>query len=182
MVPIVPPALRDGLLHFFDGFRYSVPIEIDDIIEKPTLISTRFEKISKQYGVEFLPPEESVNSLGYYILRGLKNPDKAVQCFSENTVNYPNSFNAFDSLAEAYMFKGEYDLAHDNYQKSLDLNPGNRGAKKWIDHLVAKDYDRIIEHRIENLGHTLTTGKTTPSVRIDRLLPQGYFGGKPCIL
>jgi len=177
---IVPPGLRNGLLHFFDGFRYSAPIEMDDILKNPDLITDRYKRISDQYGAPFLPSEESVNSLGYYALRGLRDIDKAIQCFRINTANYPESYNARDSLGEAYLLKGEYDLALENYRRSLDLNPNNRGAKKWIEYLVAKNDDKIIEHRIKNLRPTFTTEETTPSVRIERLSPQGsieYIGG-----
>jgi Tfp pilus assembly protein PilF len=42
---------------------------------------------------------------------------------------YPNSYNTYDSLAEAYMDNGDKDLAISNYQKkSLELNPNNMNA------------------------------------------------------
>ena len=173
---IVPLGLRGGLLHFFDGFRYSAPIEMNDILENPSLISERFKRISDQYGATFLPPEESVNSLGYYALRGLKDIDKAIQCFSINAAYYPESSNAFDSLGEAWLLKGEYQLSLESYRRSLDLNPNNQAAKKWIECLVAKNDDQIMEHRIMNLRPTFATDETPPSVRIDRLSPQGYIG------
>jgi cytochrome c-type biogenesis protein CcmH/NrfG len=42
---------------------------------------------------------------------------------------YPNSYNTYDTLAEAYMDNGDKDLAISNYQKkSLQLNPNNMNA------------------------------------------------------
>jgi Tfp pilus assembly protein PilF len=41
---------------------------------------------------------------------------------------YPQSANAYDSLAEAYVTKGEKQLAIANYKKSLELNPQNTNA------------------------------------------------------
>jgi cytochrome c-type biogenesis protein CcmH/NrfG len=41
---------------------------------------------------------------------------------------YPQTFNVYDSLGEAYMIKGETELAIKNYARSLELNPGNTNA------------------------------------------------------
>ena len=42
---------------------------------------------------------------------------------------YRNSYNTYDSLAEAYMDNGDKDLAISNYQKKpLQLNPNNMNA------------------------------------------------------
>jgi cytochrome c-type biogenesis protein CcmH/NrfG len=44
----------------------------------------------------------------------------------------PNSWNAFDSLGEAYEIAGEIKPAIANYEKSVQLNPDNESAKKKI--------------------------------------------------
>ena len=41
---------------------------------------------------------------------------------------YPEVFNPYDSLGEAYMIDGQKELAIKNYAKSLELNPNNSGA------------------------------------------------------
>ena len=38
----------------------------------------------------------------------------------------------WDSLGEAYMEKGQHDLAIENYRKSLELNPDNENATEMI--------------------------------------------------
>ena len=50
-----------------------------------------------------------------------------------NTEKFPTSFNAFDSLAEAYMRNGDDELAVKNYEKPLQLNPNNENAKSMIE-------------------------------------------------
>lgn len=50
---------------------------------------------------------------------------------------YPQSANAWDSLAEAYMIGGK-ELAIDYYKKSLELNPNNPSALEIIKKLEAK--------------------------------------------
>lgn len=71
--------------------------------------------------------EDQINSMGYTLLR-LKKVDDAIELFKQNTVDFPDSANAWDSLAEAYLTKGEKDLAIKYYEKSLQLNPKNNGA------------------------------------------------------
>jgi len=53
-------------------------------------------------------------------------------------LEYPESYNAYDSLGEAYMRAGEKDFAIRNYEKSLELNPKNENAKKMLENLRRK--------------------------------------------
>jgi Flp pilus assembly protein TadD len=71
--------------------------------------------------------EMELNGLGYMLLRAGRMDD-AVQIFTLNVEAYPNSWNAYDSLAEAYMERGDRELAIANYRKSLKLNPKNTKA------------------------------------------------------
>ena len=43
-----------------------------------------------------------------------------------------DTINAFDSLGEAYMNKGDKPLAIKNYEKSLEFNPNNGNAEDMI--------------------------------------------------
>jgi CubicO group peptidase (beta-lactamase class C family) len=82
--------------------------------------------------------EESINSLGYRVLYGMKKPAQALRIFQLNVELHPNSWNAYDSLGEIYAKNGQKDLAIENYQKSLDLNPQNDGAVKMLAELKKK--------------------------------------------
>jgi tetratricopeptide (TPR) repeat protein len=57
---------------------------------------------------------------------------EAIDLLKLNVQVYPNSWNAYDSLGEAYMKAGQKQLAIDNYKKSLELNPANDGAKEKL--------------------------------------------------
>jgi imidazolonepropionase-like amidohydrolase len=72
-------------------------------------------------------PESFVNALGYQMVRGKKVED-AIALFMFNTEQYPDSWNVYDSLGEAYWGSGRFDLAVANYRRSLALNPKNAGA------------------------------------------------------
>lgn len=71
--------------------------------------------------------EERLNELGYkYLYEG--RVVEAIELFKLNVAGYPKSSNVYDSLGEAYMEKGERELAIKNYEKSLELNPENQNA------------------------------------------------------
>ncbi len=45
---------------------------------------------------------------------------------------YPQSGNAYDSLAEAYVKSGDRARAVENYQRSLALDPANTNAAEQL--------------------------------------------------
>ncbi|MBI1762102.1 MAG: serine hydrolase [Acidobacteria bacterium] len=71
--------------------------------------------------------ENQMNRLGYDLL-GMKRMKDALEVFKQNVADYPKSANAYDSLGEAYATNGERELAIKNYERSLELNPGNAGG------------------------------------------------------
>jgi CubicO group peptidase (beta-lactamase class C family) len=81
---------------------------------------------------DFAEPE--LNRLGYQLLRNGK-PKEAIEIFKLNVEAYPQGFNAYDSLAEAYMTINERELAIQNYKKSLELNPNNTNATEILKRL-----------------------------------------------
>jgi CubicO group peptidase (beta-lactamase class C family) len=75
--------------------------------------------------------ESGMNQLGYALIR-IKRIDDAILLFEQNTVDYPQSWNVWDSLAEAYMDKGDKQQAIADYEKSLQLNPGNTNGAEQL--------------------------------------------------
>jgi CubicO group peptidase (beta-lactamase class C family) len=75
--------------------------------------------------------ENELNTLGYQLL-GLKKVKDAIEIFKLNVEAYPEAFNPYDSLGEAYMVNGDKELAIKNYAKSLELNPNNLGAIEML--------------------------------------------------
>ncbi|MDH3734733.1 MAG: alpha/beta fold hydrolase [Gemmatimonadota bacterium] len=128
-VPLI--SLYDGLLHIFDGYKPSLAA----LFEDPSGLQPHFRAVSERLGQTFLPPEPTVNQLGYALLA--QEPDKAVQFFEANVENYPDSFNAWDSLGDGLAAQGETDRAIESYQRSLELNPENENARTRIEELKA---------------------------------------------
>ncbi|MEX2088842.1 MAG: c-type cytochrome [Bacteroidota bacterium] len=74
--------------------------------------------------------ERSLNTFGYELLE--KDTAAAIRIFILNTQEYPQSPNAWDSLAEAYMKAGDIPHAKQYYEKSLELNPESETAKEML--------------------------------------------------
>ena len=89
-------------------------------------ISSAVEEFSSFKNSKYYHPvvESEMNNLGYQLLQ-TKKIREAIGVFELNVAAFPNSWNAFDSLGEAYMGDGNKLLAIKNYEKSLALNPGN---------------------------------------------------------
>ena len=81
--------------------------------------------------------EDEMNALGYEYL-GLKKVAEAIAVFKMNTTAFPESFNTYDSLGEAYMVAGEKELAIQNYEKSVQLNPNSQSGIEALKKLKAK--------------------------------------------
>jgi tetratricopeptide (TPR) repeat protein len=81
--------------------------------------------------------ESDINQLGYRFINA-KKLDQAILVLKLDVDTYPESFNTWDSLGEAYMDRGDKDLAIRNYSKSLELNPNNHGARTQLAKLRAQ--------------------------------------------
>jgi len=72
--------------------------------------------------------EREFNLLGYNLLNEGKSV-AAIEVFKITVELYPGSWNAYDSLAEAYAKTGSKELAIVNYEKSLQQNPDSQSGK-----------------------------------------------------
>ena len=57
---------------------------------------------------------------------------EAIALLKLNVELYPQSWNTYDCLAEAYMNAGEKELAIANYKKSIELNPQNANGREML--------------------------------------------------
>lgn len=94
--------------------------------------------------VNYYLSEAEMNSLGYDFL-GNNNPyhlpeehlyKQAVETLKTNVELFPDSWNAYDSYAEALLADGQKEEAIKMYQKSVELNPKNEGGKKVLQKLL----------------------------------------------
>jgi len=76
--------------------------------------------------------ENSLNGFGYAVM-GEDDLDGALEVFLLNVKLFPESSNVYDSLAEAYMNRGEKEKAVQYYEKSLEINPRNTNAVQQLE-------------------------------------------------
>jgi tetratricopeptide (TPR) repeat protein len=72
--------------------------------------------------------EAEVNTYGYTLM-GSGKTDEAIELFTKNTVDHPDSWNVWDSLGEAYGIKGNKDMAVKYYSKAYDMAPENQKGR-----------------------------------------------------
>jgi predicted alpha/beta superfamily hydrolase len=123
----------------FDGLKFIYKEWFIDYFGNTSIsyqdILRHFKKLSYEFGYHITVTEEFVNNCGYNQLNNghIKN---AIGLFVENVKAHPNSYNAYDSLGEAYMKSGNTSLAIFNYKKSIELNPHNEGGKEMLKKLI----------------------------------------------
>jgi CubicO group peptidase (beta-lactamase class C family) len=84
----------------------------------------------KKSGVAALP-ENTLNSIGYQLIQAEKI-DEAIEVWKQNTIDFPNSANTWDSLAEGYMTLGDNVNAIRCYEKAIALDPKNSNAVEMV--------------------------------------------------
>ena len=94
-------------------------------------LQAHFTRLSDDLGYAVPIAEELANNCGYTQLRG-GHIDCAIDIFVQNTLHHPTSWNAFDSLGEAYAAKGDKQKAIENYEKSVQLNPHSEGGLQML--------------------------------------------------
>jgi tetratricopeptide (TPR) repeat protein len=80
---------------------------------------------------EYYFDEKEFNTAGYMFLYN-KKTDEAIALFELNAKEYPDSWNVYDSLGEAYLVTGQYDEAEKYYQIALKMNPEAESAQKAL--------------------------------------------------
>lgn len=119
--------------------------------------------------------EDIINSLGYTYMGNGKMAE-AIAVFKINVDEYPKSFNAYDSYAEALMKDGQKEAAIVNYKKSLELNPNNVNAKDMLAKMGAAEPVKAIsqsnadQQRIAEIDRTYWA-------EISRTVKEGDFEG-----
>ncbi len=117
-----PPSMAD-LVHLIieEGLDKAKPIIYDE----------------KMSSADSIPIDETIlNWLGYHFLYWWGREEEALDIFKMNVSLFPKSANAYDSLGEAYLNRGDPESAIRCYRKSLELNPENTNASEQLKRLV----------------------------------------------
>lgn len=127
---IVGKSLYDGLLYLFEGWR--IPDSVLAAGEMARIEKHREQMAKKFPGLSQIPiPEERLNAVGYRLFNR-KVYDRAVEILTYAVKTYPDSPNAYDSLADAYLLKNDKESAIKFYRLAVEKNPGNTALEKRI--------------------------------------------------
>ena len=98
------------------------------ILRQNTVVKTSYELSEANI-------ESGINTQGLKLIE-LKKFEDAIKVLTVNTQLFPNSWNTWDSLAEAYMQHGEEHIATGYFKKSIELNPNNSYAKEMVEKMA----------------------------------------------
>ena len=132
-VPLI--SIYQGLLFIFDGYKFPLNTLAN---KNASDIRKHYKVFSQRIGFEMQPPGKLLNGVGMFLLNNENKIDKAIEIFKLNQEFYPQTFITHNSLADAYRMKGNKELAIINYKKSLEINPSNENAKRFIKELTSE--------------------------------------------
>lgn len=126
-------ATYDALHFIFNYYKLNITKKdyVDDTMSLSNKIKDHYKNISEKMGYTIIPSENYINTLGYNAIY-MKNLSLAESLFKQNINNYPNSFNAYDSMGDYYLLIENYNLASSMYQKALSIYE-NIDTKKKLD-------------------------------------------------
>lgn len=136
------PSIMDGLISLFEWYQW----ENTDKFNSPDtpkeellgIIKYREKKLKDHFGYSEPPyPEEILNMSGYMNM-DMEQPEKAKMYFELAIEYYPESANAFDSMADYYERKGDFTNAIKYVSKAFELS-GSDYYKQRIEELKAKN-------------------------------------------
>jgi tetratricopeptide (TPR) repeat protein len=118
------PALEAALSYSDTGFiadpmRYFTELFTSGKMDQ---ILPEAKRMLKDPQYAFFEFEEEFNKAGYNLLQG-QSFEEAIYVFQLNTSLFPESANAWDSLAEAYWKAGDTTKAKELYNKAIELDP-----------------------------------------------------------
>jgi len=122
----------------FNSPRREVRRILERVLENEGLQPTisEYHSLKRRYPAEAFQ-EGLLNALGYSLMARERFAD-AIALFALNVEEYPESFNPYDSLGEAYMRSGDVEHAIENYERSVELNPDNSNGVKQLSELRKK--------------------------------------------
>jgi tetratricopeptide (TPR) repeat protein len=121
----------------YEAYNSPAKLLFKDILQRGITAITQYRALHNTRRKISVLNEAQVNGVGYWLL-GKKRIEEAVEIFKMNVEDFPNSANAYDSLGEAYMTKGDKELSIKNYKRSLELNPNNANAVENLRRLQYK--------------------------------------------
>ncbi|HLO29353.1 MAG TPA: serine hydrolase, partial [Anaerolineales bacterium] len=87
----------------------------------------QYHRLKDSQPLHYTPDQNTLLIFGYSLLAS-NQIEAALEALKLEVQEYPDFWNAYDTLGEIYAAIGEQELSIENYEKSLELNPANRSA------------------------------------------------------
>ena len=139
-------------------------------IKSTSIALQRYDELKQKPGAV---DEHTLNTLGYRLLYGGNEAD-AVTVFQKNVQEYPQSGNVYDSLGEAYAKVGQKDLAIQNYEKSLQIDPKNQNAVERLKKL--KGDGQAMDPKVMQQEGFTVIGISARTTNAKEMTSQGVIG------
>lgn len=163
--------MAEQIVNILSGSEYKYPKKsladhINDILKEDGIDAAlqAFGEL-KNDTENFNKSEREFNNFGYSLL-GKGRTEDAVKIFRLNVQEFPNSANVYDSYGEALLKNGNKEEAIANYKKSLELNPGNDGAKKILKDLGVEITEETVNVPAEILNSYAGKYELAPNFNI----------------
>ena len=135
------PSLMEGLIALFDWYQMEGTHKINDpatsVATLSKIINHRAAKLEHNFGYAVPPyPEELLNMSGYMQM-DMGDLEKSEMYFTAVLEHFPNSANAYDSMADFYEATQAYPAAAECMKKAILLDPLPR-YKERLDELTVK--------------------------------------------
>jgi len=132
------PSIMDGLISLFEWYQMENTDKINSFDtpkeELFSIIKYRKKKLQEHFGYSEPPyPEQLLNMSGYMNM-DMQQPEKAKMYFELVIEFYPESANAYDSMADYYEAQDDFTNAIKYVTKAFDKNP-NEHYKQRIEAL-----------------------------------------------
>ncbi|HEV7395982.1 MAG TPA: serine hydrolase [Pyrinomonadaceae bacterium] len=133
----------------YDGPQRSLAeVLMKTIIEKDVASAVKqYRDLKAAKTTDYDLNEAVLNTLGYQLL-GMDRKTDAIEIFKLNVEAYPDGWNTYDSLGEAYALNHNKELAIENYKKSLEMNPKSPSAPAALASLTGEQKEVHVDQKI----------------------------------
>ncbi len=147
----------------------SVADEIGRVAGESGAAAARTRWVEVRHDNAYYVDENELNALGYRLLLRERKVAEALAIFEMNTQAFPDSWNVWDSYAEAHWWIDDQEGVERNYRKALALNPEAESALRAI--------SQIEGYRLDRAGETDTALAFAPGASTG--LDGPYLGQTP---
>ena len=128
------PSIMEGLISLFEWYQMENTDKINSFDtsreELLTIVKHREKKLKEHFGYAVPAyPEELLNMLGYMNM-DMQQPEKAKMYFELAIEYYPESANAYDSMADYYEAQGDTTNAIKNVSKAYEISGKENHIKR----------------------------------------------------